>query len=497
MSPFSQLRLFAVIVVLSGFAAACGKGETTYACQADEECSAGLACIAGACRAPVVGQGDEAPGDGDAGGGGGGGGDGDSGGDDHGDGDGDETPFPDVQGPSITIVSPSEYEIVGKRFDVVASISDDSAGVDGTSLWVIIGSQLDASTRIELELRQIGNETYGTEVDATLLPYMAFPYIAVLASDNEGNKNEVGHAFTLDLEPPRIGLTSPDVRIMRINKDGINECSSFIHPLGRPTYPWTLMHGRTYSPASTDALVFYPRARIVDRGNVTGGPMGLRSGVNDATTEIYFLDRSGANATRPLLLGGGSGTMCTGINPAVKPQPDEPDADAALVQSLVPVKTAGSPDFFGGSSGSDCTDDCMCQTATESTAGPPDLVCAGVDLSLTFWLYDNPHNRGPGVYVLNAYNASDVFLCSGGPFDIRNFLRDGPYCVAAVAEDLAGNASASAPIAICIDRDGDGDCATFDEAAADAVVAGCTDGCTGTSFGIVTDPTEIHFDEEM
>jgi len=479
MRPRLSWLFIASLVALAG---ACGKGTASGSCTSSADCGSGYECAGGSCLPTGGGHpgdgrsagdgdamgGDDGDGDGylGAGGAGGAGADGGDGGDagDAGDaGDSGPADIPDTLGPLIEIVSPGPYQLVSGAMHIQVTVTDRS-GVDPASVAITIAN--DPSLTFLSPITQ-SQGTYRTDFDTRQLPYMNFPLIEVTAADKLGNVSSTGYEFALDNVPPIVSFTSPMAQLRRLTSTSY-ECSQPFPILGGTE----LKHGDVITPNYTFEMGAYIRARIHDQANAGAGAAVPMAGIDNETTKLYILTKSGIQAGHKLVVGTGSGTTCLGIAPESEPAQGARVPDQAIVQALVPVASGGAGDFVPMNLSA-----YPCKLPGADTAAPLLLCDSGAAPVTTYWV--------PWIYVLNRYDPADPVTCAGGAFDFRNLEVDGEACLAMTAVDNLGNRGVSQPIAICVDRDNSGDCAAFDAVKADAVAAGCSDGCVAPSF----DPT--------
>ncbi len=377
-------------------------------------------------------------------------------------------------GPEITELVPTEYQIVAGVILIRARVVDPDGLSETEPVLAIIG---DYSV---LELQSTGFDEFVGVFDTAELGLMQYPRLVVTAADFYGNRNSVGHAFTLDSFGPVVAFSSPEVQYYRTGETGLTECSDDFDPLGENEVEDR--HVFEANPGDPfNGYTFAPRLRVQDRSNGSGG---FYAGVEEVY--LYLLDKTGIDTGQKLVVG--TNGECSGINPALVPDPANPQPWQAIVQKMVPVTAWGQPDFTEdkatnlasrcASNGNSCTvaNGCCSPEAAPCYEAPAQL-CGWEPL--TIWWTDA--GRSPAVYVLNAYDAYNAALCAGGSFDTRNFHADGPVCLAAVAYDRVRNLGVSRPIAICVNRDGIGnECAGFDTGNDSAAL--CSDGCSAPDF---------------
>ena len=102
-----------------------------------------------------------------------------------------------------------------------------------------------------------------------------------------------------------------------------------------------------------------------------------------------------------------------------------------------------------------------------AVASPPALCATTTATGFTgAYLPNNP----PAVYALEPI---DAFTCGGAPLDAVGLgLTEGPACAVVRASDAVGNVSISAPVRVCVDKDGD------EPGCAPPTLEECADSCT-------------------
>ncbi|OGQ90673.1 MAG: hypothetical protein A2289_15865 [Deltaproteobacteria bacterium RIFOXYA12_FULL_58_15] len=414
---------------------------------------------------------------------------------------GDFGPLLTHDGPEIRILMPRPYELIFNVMEIRAEV-EDADGVDTDAVFAIIADQYNVQLQWDNEA-----DAFVALFDTDLIGRMVFPVLEVTARDIGGNSHTEGTVFSLDNEPPDISFTSREIYGMRFGGGGI-EC----------TRPWQVVgdHGLRDGDI-VDSTYFYqlgmfPRLRIQDDGNTdTTAHLAVPVfGIDDNTVAVYALDSQGsANNSRKLLLGSGPGSKCDRINPDVLPDPLAPDApDKAIAVGLAAV---GNIDYAYGAVGLPNFSPVVSQPAIlppgcerlgvlyyciDNCCHEPRFLCAASSESATYYpCYNGPQNPytlatecHPMIYGVGAFSTVSNLMCSGGAFDALNMVADGIVCLTASAADRRGNLAFAAPIAICVDKDNSGNCATFVGGNAASL---CSDGCTpADDFGVESDEPE-------
>ena len=364
--------------------------------------------------------------------------------------------------PGVEIKAPLDYQIVSKTMTITVTIQGENKD-SLASVKALI------QQRYEVDLSAEGTATtYSGKFDTTVLdPTMLYPALEVIATDISGNIGVHGISFAVDNEPPVMTLKRHEMQVGRIPEPDKFECSTVFKPLGGSA----VNHGdRIESPY----LGIVMRARIEDRGNgyYYDNIIYPIAGNDDKTIFVYLLDSVALNKGKRLVLGNNSG-VCNRISPEVEPDVLLRKPEQAYKQDMVPVAPAGVAYF----SKQVLPLNAACQTPGTEEKKPPSICAAvapGLDTDISLWI-SYTYAKKPAIYVLGEYNPASALTCTGGAFDAKN-LADGPVCIAVIATDLAGNSSVSEPIAICVDKDNNGNCLGFSPNDIK-----CTDGCLAPS----------------
>lgn len=493
------------VVALLGAVLACSSGEDGE-CTTNDDCGDGLICSFNSCvensGGIPIGGGNNTPGgntnsNGNA--------------NDNGNGGGFD-PSVDITPPTIVIREPDPFEPQTGIVQIVVDVIDTQTIPNGSTVRAIIADRIvvplealvgNVGAASELSARFTGffdSTTLGT-VDRVLAPSLT-----VVAEDVAGNEAQTGISFILDYAGPAIDMEPRLVRPTTIGTTQPGEdlgatnavlCGAAFRMLGDSA----VRDGDVISPNYPFGLAFYPRAEVIDRASE--GPYSVpisTAGTDFDSIFIAFIDQNTIAAGKPLLVSGRDDLVCDQINPDVVPPAgvDDLAPEFAIIERMVQVSNAGGTPNF--STAAFLTNEPLinpftqlppppspCNTWGGLTDEDADLMflCKDVDESITVWLPGELRNGSltSRIFVMADYDRQSLNLCAGGFFDVRNFIADGPACLATFGRDVNGFPSASSPLYICIDKDGvGGECDGFNPTDSDRINA-CTNGCIPDDAG--------------
>lgn len=345
----------------------------------------------------------------------------------------------DDEGPVITVLTPTPGEIVGGVITIEAEVADE-AGVLNTSVVAVLGGNALAYT---IPLTPTGSSFIGIFDTSQFPSNYVFPPLSVRAADMLNNESEVGFVLALDNAPPVVSLDPPANMRVGENDNGDITCSRGFDPVG------------AFSPndASTVPQVHFVRARIEDRGNEAVGLLQEQlSLVNYLTPRVYWL----ADTTQALVVDTNGDGICDEINPELIPTTNPQGGNEVLALYLDPIPPTGGADFRGSSGLPPVCD----QPGTDLVA--PDALCAAATPEgMSIAIHYTVDVSEPAIWSLPQVDPSSELFCSGHQFDnFASNLPEGWICVAARAEDNAGNTGVSEPIRVCVDYTLDGNPST-------------------------------------
>jgi hypothetical protein len=373
----------------------------------------------------------------------------------------------DVTGPDITMSLPAPGSIVGQVIRLAANISD-GAGLDTSTLQVLIGDQANPQFKLPLTLDQTG--AFSALFDTKLLTQCKLPpsqslcivrpTVSFRAADALGNETALSYEIAVDNLPPIADLVPPEIRVSKL-ANGLR-CSFAFDPLSN-----NLISGDAPDDGCLVPQLFDLRARIQDTGNhATGLKQDPISGVDPAVTAAYVL----ADTSQPLVVDNDGDGNCDVINPKLVPttMPLTGAPRQVLKIRMRPVPPAGAGDF------------------TPDPSLPGGLACLpGMDLNppANICHVEQPtvaisYAGGlPAIWAVEPIAPDDPRYCFGSQLDTlaNNVPQGGWRCVAVATADLNGNLSTSMPIRVWVDYgDKMGWCA------APPANAGPMPNCTGT-----------------
>jgi hypothetical protein len=353
----------------------------------------------------------------------------------------------DGEGPVVTIQSPQNEAVVGGQVQLRFSVLDQLSGVDPDTLVIELNNK-------EYHYGEGGTWSSTGQGDYVFLfdsvqaekDSKIQATVTIRATDEVGNMSE-GESLILYLDnvPPIVELDPPQVIEVRENSTA---------PSGQfCSYPFDPVGPLSANDLEVVADVQRMRAMVVDQTNEAAGQNILYfSGQRPDSVYVYLQ----ADPNEPLLVDSDHDGNCDEL---VDSRNDLP------FQHLNGIASQGVAWYGPASDDNPLPDGCDYQGQKA-----PDALCQpqGSDMSrIVAW---RPNNKVPVIYGIG--NLAGGPACIGTDWEIGQFVEEGWFCVAARAEDNAGNVGISRPLRLCYD-DGNGD-ADCDEGLAPE----CTDGCT-------------------
>jgi len=341
----------------------------------------------------------------------------------------------DSTGPELTILEPSNGQIVAGTVTLRLGVPDDGSGVDLDTLVVILNNE-------EHHYSEEGNwrpenddvvafDFESREVKGSLVQIN----VNVSVSDLAGNRSSASTIFYRDEFPPIVSLDPPYFRRTNLNDA---KCSHAFDPLGKSPEPGqSIQNGEVF------------RVLAWETTNDAGGDVLYYAGVDPERVELFA-----RTPDEPIVADTTGDGVCDDIN----------EPEQLRFQSLAPVKTAGSPWFGPEEEDTFQSEFPMPNGCEYGTANKPDHLC-----SQHSDLYVVPHHSGNSseavVYALPDLDGEE---CTGRWWEIISVVQDydGWICIAARAFDNVGNRGVSKPIPICLDNGtvpGQPSCATSSE----------------------------------
>jgi len=327
--------------------------------------------------------------------------------------------------PTITIVSPIPGSLLAGNLRLVVDVDDDT-GISNVTATIAGAHQI--PMMLDSGKRYVGN------FDTVTLAGMVAPTIVVRAVDLGGAMAELGYSIILDNTPPLAAFDPPNVRLSRIAQ-GVLECSTAFDPMG----------GDTPNDGESVPQLVEHRARVLDLSNT--GTVSTPLFIPHAGTskvELFVFDDS----TKPLVVTSDGDGTCDTINPQIVPATVPMLPSEAAVIELAEISPGGSAYFppgltYGGSNAASCS--------SSMDTVPPAQLCFGESVSAALKV---PFTTRGQIYGIPPASTSN---CLGFAFDnAASNISDGWACVAVLVEDAIGNRSVSAPLRVCIDKDGNG-----------------------------------------
>jgi hypothetical protein len=365
----------------------------------------------------------------------------------------------DITGPTITMTAPVPGAIVGGVVKISAVI-DDGAGVDASSVQVLIGDETTTAFRLPL-MADASVGDFSTLFDTNNLtkcklntdPCIVRPTLSFRASDLLGNESVVSYPIAIDNIPPIADFFPPMIRDSKI--DGVLRCSWKFDPLD-----YSIVAGDAPDDGCVVPQVFDLRARIEDDGNHAAGLKQIPiSTVDPLATAAYVLDSTVVNGVpQPLVVDTDGDGWCDAVNPQLQPTTEPITGPRQVLKvRLAPVPPGGTADFTpdpslpiplpGGGV-------CSIGLAAEI---PENLCKPGPEPSIAI-----SYAGGlPAIWSIEPIKPDMNAYCFGAQFDTKaNKIAAvtstspnlapaaGWKCIAVVTADKLGNASTSAPLRV-------------------------------------------------
>jgi hypothetical protein len=359
----------------------------------------------------------------------------------------------DTSGPAITNTTPPPGTIVGNVVRLAASISD-GAGIDESTLQVLIGDKTTPQFRLPLVLDPTGH--YSALFDSNSIarcklnddPCNVRPTISFRAADDLGNETTVSYEIAIDNLPPVADLQPPPIRVSKLN-EGLR-CSTLFDPLDFKTFPGDMPNDLCQVPQMFDL-----RARIQDGGNhalfIKQVPI---SAVDPDATAVYILDTVAVSGVpQPLVVDTDDDGYCDAVNPKLEPTTAPLTGPRQVLKvRMKPVPPGGAGDYYPP------------HYALQPDPLPPG--CGqGIDMDPPEWrcrLGPQPtvainYIGLPAIWSIEPIAPDDASYCFGSQFDakVNNVTEataasppSGWKCIAVVTADTLGNASTSAPLRV-------------------------------------------------
>jgi hypothetical protein len=346
----------------------------------------------------------------------------------------------DITGPVIASPLPAPGSITGQVIRIAANISD-GAGLDASSIQVLIGDKTNPQFKLPLTLDQMG--AYSALFDTKQLTSCKLasnslcivrPTLSFRAADALGNETTLSYEIAVDNIPPIADLTPPPLRVSKVGTDGL-WCSFAFDPLSNDIY-----NGDAPDDGCRVPQMFDLRARIQDTGNNATGIKGAPiAGIDPDVTAAYIL----ADTSQPLVVDNDGDGFCDVINPKLVPTTTPLTGPRQVLKvRLRPVPPAGNADFR-----KDVTVPPVCLPGEDLI--PPIDICKmenpKVAISYAGGL--------PAIWAVEPIAPDNPNYCFGSQLDTlaNNVPEAGWRCIAVATGDKNGNLSTSMPIRVWVD----------------------------------------------
>jgi hypothetical protein len=354
----------------------------------------------------------------------------------------------DGDGPTISIESPSNLQIVHGEVTLKVSASDPSGLMPGSLVADIKGLPLIQQWDGKAPSFQQTFDTRTLAADLTQLT------INITAYDAVGNKSTVSEQLRIDNLPPVISLDPPLIRESRMNGAKL-ECSKPFDPVG--------------DAAPNDLARVAPSSRyrvlVEDRTNhALGAMVDYLAGVNTNSVVLYMQPDSSV----PVLRDTDGNKTCDEINDLTLPMAQRPTQ-----LKLGVVNPGGSSWFTSDLDASNPAAIAPMNCSASSNVDAPAPICNFTEMTRV--VPGRVQGKPPAVYADAPSNDGSTGECNGGSWELKGFAPEGWICLAARVEDTIGNIGVSAPLRVCLD---DGDSSNGTPACDTSNLPDCTGGCT-------------------
>jgi hypothetical protein len=357
----------------------------------------------------------------------------------------------DVDGPVISGTTPVAGQIVGGVIKIAATISD-GAGLDLSSLQVLIGDKTNPQFRLPLMLDGAGvysvlfdtKALTGCKSGATASLCIIFPTLSFRASDTLGNDSTVSYEIAVDNRPPIADLVPPEIRVSKYDlaplidggppEPGLS-CSHSFDPLSKNIAAGDMPNDNCVVPQ-----VFDLRARIEDDGNGASGLKGTPiSLVDPNATAMYVLE----DVSQPLVVDSDGDGVCDAINPNLTPTTMPLTGPRQVLKlDMRPVPPAGDGNYTADPTVP------MPECIPGHTPNAPLDICHREEPTVAITYAAGQ----PAIWAIQPIAPDNPGYCFGGQFDTlaNNVTENGWKCIAVATADKNGNTSVSAPIRVYV-----------------------------------------------
>ena len=369
----------------------------------------------------------------------------------------------DIVGPSVTKTLPVPGAIVGGVIKIAADI-EDGAGLNDSSIQVLIGDKTNPIFRLALE-NEIGTKTYSILFDTKNLtvcklntdPCIVRPTLSFRAADLLGNETTISYEIAVDNIPPIADLIPPDIYVSKL--DAGLRCSHHFDPLD-----FDVIAGDAPNDLCVVPQMFDLRARIEDDGNHAAGLKQVPiSTVDPDKTAAYVLDTTVVNGeAQPLVVDTDGDGYCDAVNPKLQPTTSPLQGPRQVLKvRLKPVPPDGHGDYATPDSTLPLTlpySPFVCLPGRD--LDPPEQICkSGLQPTIAI-----SYAGGlPAIWSVEPIKPDNPLYCFGSQLDTKaNNITPaisltpahGPggwKCIAIVTADMNGNSSTSQPIRVYLD----------------------------------------------
>lgn len=334
----------------------------------------------------------------------------------------------DGQGPTISIDSPEDTDIVGETVVMKFTAADDLSGIDHSTLQVKINQEIfnysETNGRWTADGPDISFEFDSIEFQEAKVQIS----VTITGNDLAGNPGSSETAtFYRDNEAPILTMTPPPFRERKPVSDS-KSCSYAFDPLGSAA---------TRGGMVDESVLF--RTIVWDETNRSEGQtVFYLSGTDQNSVELWVRPADSG----PIIEDTSGNRVC-----------DDIIEEGSELKELEAITPTGSPHY--GKAADEPPDSTLPLFPAGCIYGadpyPPHFLCPDRSSDLTIVAHHDGIPSEPIVYSLPPPSTKE---CTGGRWELPSSLPgvEGWVCVAARANDNVGNRGVSIPIAVCLDN---------------------------------------------
>jgi hypothetical protein len=364
----------------------------------------------------------------------------------------------DGAGPLITLTAPALGTVIGRAALLAFTVSDSGSGVDQAAVGVNVNSSLHLFSKTDNKwtVDTAGNYTFKVGGELSSASTDTQVTVIVEAKDKAGNASTgATRLYNLDTQPPFVDLDPPPLFETRAGTSADKlQCSDLFDALGE-------------SPNDKSGIVNFGdfRTLVWDRTNSKAGQSSVQLFVQTDTSKPLLYDATpddGNSECNEIYSGVGTNQQL----PTDKPLP-------FLLLAPITLGSRGAPSW-----GHSPPVGLGCEPASVSNALG---LCKDNASDLSVVIRHDSGALEPVIYAVEPELQNTDLFCTGKPWEVSAAIKTqtsvepkpGWLCVAARAEDRAGNVGVSPPLRVCLNLKDDGV-----DSCANIAPPTCTTGCT-------------------